>query len=185
MSFYALLICTLILLLPPGHCNPVLYHYTRAQTTCSWQWYWLDAIPTPTRTDEVTWIVAPTPCTGLMTSDIQETKTTPYIIHHDEWFVFAAAVWTIVELTVPPPPTQDAGDTTDSKAMKPKETEDLHITSAVKSIDSEEAKRQTEGLPTEKNKENRQVDSIEAKSSGECPFLQLNPHSSTPRGRLI
>lgn len=180
MSCYALLICTFIVLLPSGYGNPVLYHYTREQTTCPWQWLREDAIPTPTWPDVVTWIVAPTTPTGFMTSDIPETKKTPYTIN-DEWFVFVAPVWTIVELTVPPP-TQDAGDVTSSKAMKPEETEALHITSAVKSIDSQVAKRQTEGMSTEKNKENRQVDSTEAKSSCEYHFLsrvlprfQLNP----------
>ncbi|KAK7722197.1 hypothetical protein SLS64_000730 [Diaporthe eres] len=98
-----------------------------------------------------------------MTSDIPETKNTPYTTP-DEWSLFAATVWTVVELTVPPP-TQDASHITNSQAVKPKETETLHITSAVKGIGPEEAKRQTEGMSTAKTKENRQVDSIEAKSS--------------------
>lgn len=94
VSCYALLICTLTLLLPSGHGNPVLYHYTREQTTCPWRRWWDDTIPTPTPTDEVTWGVAPTP-TGFMITDIPETKKTPYTIH-DDWFVFAAAVCTLL-----------------------------------------------------------------------------------------
>lgn len=100
-----------------------------------------------------------------MTSDILETKKTPYIIK-DDWHVLAAGVWTIVELTVPAS-TQDAGDTTKPQAMKPEETETLHVTSAVKDIHSEQAKRQEEGMSTEKNKENCQVGSTEAKSGCE------------------
>lgn len=171
MSRHVLLICILTLLLPSGYCNPVLYYYTRDQTTCPWVWWWVDPISFPTWADEVSWIVAPTAdcfittCTGFMTTDIPETKSTPYTIH-DDWFVLAAEVWTIVELTVPPP-TQDAGDIIKHQAMKPGETEALHVTSAVKDIRSEQAKRLEEGLSTEKDKENCQVGSIRAKSGSE------------------
>ncbi|KKY31230.1 hypothetical protein UCDDA912_g08833 [Diaporthe ampelina] len=106
-----------------------------------------------------------------MTTDIPETKSTPYTIH-DDWFVLAAEVWTIVELTVPPP-TQDAGDIIKHQAMKPGETEALHVTSAVKDIRSEQAKRLEEGLSTEKDKENCQVGSIRAKS-GICGLSEVN-----------
>lgn len=184
MSRYTLLICTFILLLSSGHGIRSLYRPTYEQTTCPWQWWYDYEIPAPTRPDEITWVVGPTTCTGLMTSDIPETKNTPYITP-DEWSLFAATVWTVVELTVPPP-TQDASHITNSEAVKPKETETLHITSAVKGIGPEEAKRQTEGMSTAKTKENRQVDSIEAKSSCEYHFFcsvfsqfQLNPYFST------
>lgn len=167
MSYHALLICIFILL-PFGGCNPALNWFTRAQTTCPWEWWEEDPI---TGTDEIFWIVAPTAdcsittCTGFMTSDIPETKKTPYTIH-DEWYLVAAEVWTIVELTVPAQ-TQDAGDITQSKATKLEETEALQINSAVKGIKAEETKRQTQGVATEKNKENRQVNPVEAQSGCE------------------
>lgn len=168
MAHHALLICIFILLLSFGRCNPVLHWFTRAQTTCPWQWWWEDPI---TRTDEIAWTVASTAhcsittCTGFMTSDIPETKKTPYTIH-DEWFLVLAEVWTIVELTVPAQ-TQDAGETTKTKATEPEETEALRTTSAVKGINSEDIKRQTEGVCMEKDKENRLVNSVEAKSACE------------------
>lgn len=161
MSHYATLICILLLLLPAGHCNPVLHHYTDAQTTCPWLWWKEAPIPCPTSTDGVYWIIklpsgrSVTTCTGFMTSYIPETKKTPYTIHK-EWFLIAAEIWTVVELTVPPP-TQDAGDNTKAKTVKPAETEAVHITSTVKEASSEEAK-------SEKNKENCPVTSVEATS---------------------
>lgn len=159
MSHYATLICILLLLLPAGHCNPVLHHYTDAQTTCPWLWWKEAPIPCPTSTDGVYWIIklpsgrSVTTRTGFMTSYIPETKKTPYTIRK-EWFLIAAETWTIVELTVPPP-TQDAGDNTKAKAVKPEETEAVHTTATVKEANSE------------KNKENCQVTSIEATSGCE------------------
>lgn len=94
-----------------------------------------------------------------MTLRYPRTEKTSYTVH-DDWFVFAAAVWTIVELTVPRP-TQDASDITNAVAMKPEETEAPRATSAVKYLGLEEAKRQTEGISTEKSKENCQANSIE------------------------
>lgn len=118
----------------------------------------------PWNTDGVYWIIAlPAGCaittsTGFMTSGIPETKENPYTIHN-KWFLIAAEVWTIVELTIPPP-TQDAGDNTKAKAIKPVETEAAHVTSLVKGANSEGAK-------SEKNKENCPVTSVEAKSGCE------------------
>jgi hypothetical protein len=122
-----------------------------------------------------------------MPSDIPETKNTPYTIRHD-WSVLAADVWMIVELTVPPP-TQDAGGTDRPEAVNPQEAETLRVTSAVSGIKSEgvEGHLQAEGTSTEKNKENCQMESIEAKPGCELHFSyhlfshwQLNPHYSMP-----
>lgn len=121
-------------------------------------------MPCPTNTDGVYWIIAPTTdcsittCTEFMISDIPETKKTPYTIRN-EWLLVAAEIWTIVELTVPPP-TQDASDNTGAKTIEPEEIKATHVTSAVKSDNSENAK-------TEKNKENCPVTSVEAKSGCE------------------
>lgn len=130
-----------------------------------------------TRADELFWIVAHTAdCSattrmGFMTSDIPETKETPYTTR-DDWVLIVAAVWTIIELTVPTP-TQDAGDTTGPKAVKPESNEAPQATSVVKGIKPQEDKRLAEGTATKKNKENCQIPTLA--SIGDCKCHLLHP----------